>query len=514
MKLSRSFMLGAALALASTPVLANSYLNTNVAFTQQAEMSQADTIVILVPADTQTLDIPGLARNTREQLERAIQVNDFKAGSGALLEVVAPVGSDASRIVLLGVGELDTATRVQNERAGAALITALNSAKAENVVFATQLINSAANPSLKVAQIAHGMDLRGYHFDRYKSDAEPRQTMNLTWTATEQAEGEYNRLLALAEGVFLARELVDSPARDMGPRAFIERVRELEDMGVELTVLSPEQVEEMGMGAMLSVGLGSVDGAWMLAMHWRGSDEQPLALVGKGNTFDTGGYNIKNAAGMRTMKGDMAGGAAVAGAIRALAQQNSSRNVVGVVPLTMNMINEHAAVPGDIFTAGNGKTIEINNTDAEGRLGLADGLWYAETQFNPRAIVDIATLTGAKVGAVGTAYSAIFSDDERMIETLRVAGDNTGELVWQLPMHESYMTTIRSNIADLINGGSPGASAGAMFLREFVEDTPWAHVDMAGNGLVQSASGIHPVGATGYGVRLLVEWVNVYSQGE
>lgn len=514
MKLRRSFLLGAALALASTPALASSYLNTNVAFNQQAEMSQADTIVILVPADTESLDIQGLDRATREQLERAMQVEEFSGRSGALLNVVAPVGSAANRIVLLGVGDLTDATRVDNEKAGAALITALNSAKAQDVVLNTQLINAASNPSLKVAQIAHGMDLRGYHFDRYKSDSEDRNTINLTWTATEQAEGEYNRLAALAQGVFLARELVDVPGSEMAPRAFIERVRVLEDMGVELTILNPDQVKEMGMGAMHSVSLGSVDGSWMLAMHWKGSDDAPVAFVGKGNTFDTGGYNIKNAAGMRNMKTDAAGGAAVAGAIKALAGQNAPINAVGVVPLTKNMINEYAALPGDIFTAGNGKTIEINNTDAEGRMGLADGLWYTEKTFEPQAMVDIATLTGAKVGALGTAYSAVFTDDERMLETLRRAGDNTGELVWHMPMHESYMASVRSNIADLINGGSPGASAGAMFLREFVEDTPWAHVDMAGNALIQSASGINPTGATGYGVRLLVEWANVYTQGE
>lgn len=514
MKFSRSFMLGAALALASTPALANSYLNTNVAFNQQVEMSRADTIVILVPSDTQTLDIQGLDRTTREQLQRAIEAGEFKGRSGAMLNVIAPVGSAAQRIILLGVGDLAAATRVDNEKAGAALITALNSANAQDVVLNTQLINGASNPSLKVAQIAHGMDLRGYHYDRYKSASEERNTINLTWTATEQAEGEYNRLAALAEGVFLARELVDMPGRDMGPRAFIEHVRSLEDMGIELTILNPDQVAEMGMGSMHAVSLGSAEGSWMLAMHWRGSDNAPLALVGKGNTFDTGGYNVKTGGGMRTMKTDAAGGAAVAGAIKALAGQNAPVNVVGVIPLTQNMINENSMLPGDIFTAGNGKTIEINNTDAEGRLGLADGLWYAETTFEPRAIVDIATLTGAKVRALGTTYSAVFTDDARMLETLNRAGENTGEIVWQLPMHESYMATVRSDIADLVNGGSPGASAGAMFLREFVEDTPWAHVDMAGNALVQSASGIHPRGATGYGVRLLVEWVHVYSQGQ
>ncbi|RUO33852.1 leucyl aminopeptidase family protein [Aliidiomarina soli] len=511
MKLARSLMFGAALALTSTPVLADSYLNTSIAFTQQAELEQADTVVVLVPADTERLDVPGLARSTREHLERVMQVSEFDGSVGSVLDVMAPADSQADRIVLLGVGDVTMLSRTDAEKAGASLAAHLADTSADTVVVDTQMINAASNPALLIANIAHGVDLRNYRFDRYRSEPEERPKQNFTWRATEQAEGEYNRLNGLAEGVFLARELINIAPSDSAPMAFIERVRHLEELGVEVTVLGPEQVREMGMGALYGVGQASRDGAHLLAMQWRGSDDAPLALVGKGNTFDTGGINVKSSAGMRSMKTDSAGGAAVVGAIKALAMQNAAVNVVGVVPLTQNMISRDSQVPSDVVTTGSGITVEINNTDAEGRLILSDGLWYARSQFEPRAMVDIATLTGAKVRAIGTEYSAIFSDDERILATLKSAGEAVDELVWQLPMHENYMASIRSDVADLINGGSPGASAGAMFLREFAGDTPWAHIDMAGNAMISSPNGIHPAGATGYGVRLLTEWVYQYS---
>lgn len=507
-----SAALGATMALAPAAAIADSYLSTSSAFNQQAELSQADTIVILLPQDTDRVSVSGMSRATQEHIQRAISAADFKGRSGQILEVTAPAGSDASRVILLGLGDLSSASRSSAERAGASLANHINATNAQNVVIDTQLLNGAENPGLLIAATAHGIDLRNYRYDKFISDADDRPAQTYTWRANEQAEGEYNRLLAVANGVFLARELVNEPPATSSPLGFIEKVRYLADMGVEITVLGPEQVRDMGMGALYGVGQGSNDGAHMLVLHWQGSNDAPLALVGKGNTFDTGGYNIKSAAGMRTMKGDAAGGAAVVGAIKALAGQNAAVNVVGVVPLSQNMISADAILPGDVLVTGSGLTVEVNNTDAEGRLILADGLWYARTQYEPRAMVNIATLTGAKVGAVGTAYSAVFSDHDDVLNTLMASGDTTSEELWRLPMHDSYKTTLSSTVADMINGGSPGASAGAMFLREFAGDTPWAHVDMAGNGIISSASGVNPVGATGYGVRLLTEWVHQYSQ--
>jgi leucyl aminopeptidase len=270
---------------------------------------------------------------------------------------------------------------------------------------------------------------------------------------------------------------------------------------VEVTILTPEQVLEQGMGSLYGVSQGSQHKAHLLVAHWKGSDDQAIALVGKGNTFDTGGYNLKtDSASILQMQTDKAGGAAVVGAIKALAGQRVAVNVVGVVPLSQNAISGEAILPGDVLTAADGTTIEVASTDAEGRLILADGIWYARHHYNPRAIADIATLTGAKTTALGTAYSAIFTNQPEIRDSLSLAGEITQELVWPLPL-DNYSGIINSRIADIRNSGTPGAQAGAIFLQHFAGDTPWA----------DSASGISAAGATGHGVRLLAEWVKLFS---
>lgn len=510
MKLLRCLALGFACVF-TLPALAEDYIHTNFNFSQQ-EVAGVDTLVILVPEDTESLAFAGWSRAASDQVNRAMRTAEFNGAKDAFLEVLAPVELAADRVLLVGVGDLAELKRTDAEKLGAALANRINASKADQVAVNKALLTSAPNASLLVASMAHGVDLRNYRFDKYKSEPDARPSQTYTWVASEQTEQEYKQLAALAKGVFLAREFTNEPGSSAYPEKFVERAMSLADLGIEITVLNPEQIKEMGMGALYGVGRGSQQGPRLLVMHWKGSDDAPIALVGKGNTFDTGGYNLKtNSASIRRMITDLAGGAAVVGAMKALAGQEVPLNVVGVVPLTQNMISGHAQLPGDVVTAGNGKTIEIGNTDAEGRLILADGLWYAKSQFEPRVMIDIATLTGAKVGALGTAYSAVFSDHDELIEQLRVAGDNVDEPVWQLPMHPSYKSSIISDKADYINIGSPGASAGAMLLREFVGEVPWVHIDMAGNAL-GSDQGIHPAGGTGYGVRLLTEWVKGYAE--
>ncbi|MGX5915489.1 leucyl aminopeptidase [Aliidiomarina sp. Khilg15.8] len=511
MKLVRSLVLGVTMAL-SGPVLADSYLQTSFAFTQQAQADQADTLVVLVPGGTEQFNLRGWNTSTRDQVARAVKAAEFDGSKSSLVEVLAPAGLAADRILLLGMGDLSETTRSEAEKAGAALAAHVNKTNASDVLVNTELLNAAANPSLLIASVAHGIDLRNYRFDKYKSEPDARPSQSYTFSASGQAEGEYNRLAALAEGVFIARELTNEPGSGAYPAKFIEQAMSLRDDGIEITVLDPQQVKDMGMGALYGVGKGSPNGPHLLVMQWKGSDDAPIALVGKGNTFDTGGYNIKTSSGsMRRMHTDLAGGAAVVGALKALAGQQAPVNVVGIVPLTQNLISGDAQLPGDVVTTGSGKTIEVANTDAEGRLILADALWYARSQFNPRVMVDIATLTGAKVGAVGTTYSAVFSEDEHLVQQLTAAGETVDERLWRLPIDDEFRSAIDSRIADIKNTGSPGASAGAMLLREFVGDTPWAHIDMAGNALIDSDKGIHPRGGTGYGVRLLTEWVYQYS---
>ncbi|KKO45859.1 peptidase M17 [Arsukibacterium ikkense] len=496
--------------LAITP---QPFLQTKVQFSQSQQ--QADILVLLVPEKSGELNLTQWSRASRTQINRAIQVAEFTGKSGSKLEIIAPVGLDYGRIVLLGVGEPAKLSRAKAEEIGASLSTHVNATSAKRVHVNSQLISDTAlNTSMSTA-LAHGMELRNYRFDRFKSKPEARPAQQYSWQVADVAasQARYQQLHALAQGVFTARELTNLPGSNGYPEAFANYAHEvLAPLGVKVTILGPEQVKALGMGSLYGVSQGSDKKAHLLIAHWPGAEGQPIALVGKGNTFDTGGYNLKTAAAsILRMQTDKAGGAAVVGAIQALAGQQAAVNVVGVVPLSINMISGDAQLPGDVVTAGDGSTIEVGNTDAEGRLILADGIWYAREHLKARAIVDIATLTGAKVGALGSVYSAVFTEHSDIEQTLHQAGELVQERVWRLPL-AGYETITKSRIADRINTGSPGAQAGAIFLKHFAGDTPWAHIDMAGDAFSDSAKGIHPEGANGYGVRLLTEWVQLYQQ--
>jgi leucyl aminopeptidase len=512
MKLFR--VLGVMLAVLLMPVLASAqYLQTTTHFANGG-MAGADSLVVLVPEGSAQLSLAGWSQDTITQVNRALAAAEFTGRARQRAEVLAPAGLAYDRLIALGVGNPAALQRPVAEQMGAMLANHINDTRAAIIDLNTTLISDMPLAATIAASIAHGVDLRNYRFDQLKSapDARPAQTYHWIVGAQADAQQQYNLMRALAEGVFTARELTNLPGSDGYPAAFAEYARQvLEPLGVEVTILTPEQVLAAGMGSLYGVSKGSQHKAHLLIAHWKGSDEQPIALVGKGNTFDTGGYNLKTtASSILQMQGDKSGGAAVVGAIQALAGQQVSINVVGVVPLSQNSISGEAVLPGDVLRAGDGTTIEVASTDAEGRLILADGIWYARDRFNPRVIADIATLTGAKTTALGTDYSAIFSDQEAILATLREAGELTGELVWQLPLGP-YNGIINSRIADIANTGSPGAQAGARFLQHFAGDTPWVHIDMAGQALITSAQGVHPAGATGHGVRLLTEWVKIYA---
>jgi leucyl aminopeptidase len=489
------------------------YVQTTMTASESSQ-GGADTLVLLVPTGTDPVSLPSWAQATTDQVNRALAARDFTGAARQQVEVLAPVGLPFDRLIALGVGEPAQLARAVAEEMGAALGAHINGSKAATIEVNTRLIDDASMNASIASAIAHGVDLRNYRFDRYKSapEARPSQTFNWVVISQSQAEQQYGLLNALAQGVFTARELSNLPGGDGYPAAFAEYARQqLAPLGVEITILGPERVLELGMGSLYDVSQGSQHKAHMLIAHWKGSDNQPIALVGKGNTFDTGGYNLKTtAASILAMTGDKAGAAAVVGAIKALAGQQVAINVVGIMPLSQNSISGEATLPGDVSTAGDGTTIEIASTDAEGRLILADGIWYAREHFNPRVIVDIATLTGAKSTALGSEYSAIFTDREDILNTMRAAGELTQERVWQLPL-DGYGSIINSRVADIRNTGAPGAQAGAIFLQHFAGDTPWAHIDMAGQAIVESARGIYTPGATGHGVRLLTEWVKIYA---
>lgn len=489
------------------------YIQTTMTATESSQ-GGADTLVLLVPSGTSPVSLPDWAQATTDQVNRALAARDFTGSARQQVEVLAPVGLPFDRLIAVGVGAPSDLARHVAEEIGAALSVHINASKATSIEVNTRLITDPALNASIAAAVAHGVDLRNYRFDRYKSapEARPSQTYNWVVISQNQAQQQYGLLSALAHGVFTARELTNLTGGDGYPAAFAEYARErLAPLGVEVTILGPEQVLELGMGSLYDVSQGSQHKAHLLVAHWRGSNDQPIALVGKGNTFDTGGYNLKTtAASILTMQTDKAGGASVVGAIMALAGQQVPINVVGVVPLSQNAISGEATLPGDVSTAGDGTTIEIASTDAEGRLILADGIWYARTTFNPRVIADIATLTGAKSTALGSEYAAIFSDHDDIVSTMKTAGNLTQERVWQMPL-DGYGSIVSSRIADIKNTGTPGAQAGAIFLQHFAADTPWVHIDMAGQAISESASGINPPGATGYGVRLLTEWVKIYA---
>lgn len=497
-------------ALAVTP---QPFLKTQVQFKQSQQ--QADTLVVLVPENITDLNIAKWSNASRSHISRAMQVAEFTGKSGTKLEIIAPVGLGFGRVVLLGVGKPAELSRAKAEELGAMLSNQVNATKAKTVHVNSQLISDTALNTTISAALAHGMELRNYRFDRFKSKpaARPDQQYSLQVADVKATEARYQQLHALAQGVFTARELTNLPGSSGYPEAFANYAREvLEPLGVKVTILSPEQVKALGMGSLYGVSQGSYNKSHLLIAHWQGAPGQPIALVGKGNTYDTGGYNLKTtSSSIIRMHTDKAGAAAVVGAVQALAGQKAAVNVVAVAPLSINLISRDSQLPGDVVTAGDGSTIEIGSTDAEGRLILADGIWYAREHLKARAIVDIATLTGSKVGALGTGYSAVFTQDSTIEQTLRQAGELVQERVWPLPL-TGYDDITKSRIADRINTGSPGAQAGAIFLEHFAADTPWAHVDMAGDAFSATAKGIHPEGSNGYGVRLLTEWVQLYQQ--
>ncbi len=316
----------------------------------------------------------------------------------------------------------------------------------------------------------------------------------------------------VADGVEFARDLVTEPGNVIYPESYAEKIKELSSLGVDVEILDEDDMEELGMGALLGVGQGSACESHLVIMRWDGSEnltEPPVAFVGKGVTFDTGGISLKPGSGMEDMKFDMGGSAAVVGAMKALAGRNAKVNVVGVVGLVENMPSSTAQRPGDVVTSMSGQTIEIINTDAEGRLVLADALWYTQDRFKPKVMLDLATLTGAIMVALGQEYAGIFSNNDELSEKLTEAGRQVDEPVWRMPMSKAYDKQINSKIADMKNMGGKyaGSIAAAQFLQRYVNDVPWVHIDIAGTAWKTETSDIADRGATGYGVRLLDQLV-------
>ncbi|HUE80169.1 MAG TPA: leucyl aminopeptidase [Sphingomicrobium sp.] len=448
----------------------------------------------------------------RQSVARALAAAefDFERDSVLTLRGIGPW----SKIVVVGTGSAPFEARFVQDIGG----TAAQQTSGDNgpVTILTRTFPNAADSGFNLAV---GAGLGGYRFDRYKSvdPAKPRSADRdapLTIVTDDPgAEARYRlQGASLADSIALARDLISEPANVIYPETFVDRVREaFGGVGnATISVLDVPAMERLGMGSILSVGRGSARPPRMLIVEYRGGSGAPVALVGKGITFDTGGISIKPGTGMWAMKGDMAGAAAVVATALSLARSRAPVNVVAIAALAENMPGPTASRPGDIVKAMNGKTIEILNTDAEGRLVLADAVAYAERQFRPSAIVDVATLTGAVVGALGDEYAGILTRNDSLSEQLIKAGQQTDEELWRLPLHPNYADDMKSDVADIKNvveGGGPGAGLGGHFIGEFVTSTPWAHLDIAGVFMVKEDRPTAPKGPAAFGVRLLDRFV-------
>ncbi len=366
----------------------------------------------------------------------------------------------------------------------------------------------------EAADLALGLKLRGYVFDRYKTKREEgegaalRPEITIAVKAPDAAAEQFERRKALAEGVTIARDLVNEPANVLGPVEFAERAAEVADLGVEVEVLDAEAMDALKMHALLGVAQGSVRPARMVIMQWFGAEnrrQKPVAFIGKGVVFDTGGISMKPAKGMEDMKGDMAGRACVTGLMHALAARKAPVNALGVIGLVENMPDGNAQRPGDIVRSMSGQTIEVINTDAEGRLVLADALWYVQERFKPKMMVNLCTLTGAIMVALGKEYAGLFSNNDRLATWLEEAGAATSEKLWRMPLDPAYDKEIDTKNADMKNVGGPygGACSAAAFLKRFVGDVPWAHLDIAGTAMGSNRSDTNDGWSNGFGVRLL-----------
>ena len=434
-------------------------------------------------------------------LSKAIAASRFDGEAKTTLEVVAPSGLDADRVLLVGSGEEPDARLAED--IGGAVYTALAKSGSESAFICWPGTGSAA--------VGLGAALAAYRFDKYRtqlqdSDKPTLAEITIASPDADAARKSYEEDGArIVEAVAFARDFVSEPGNVLYPETYAEGLRDLEAVGVSVEVFDQAALEELKMATLLGVAQGSAREARVVVMRWPGADGPPMALVGKGVTFDTGGISIKPSGGMEEMKWDMGGSAAVVGAMRAIAGRKAAANVVGIVGLVENMPSSTAQRPGDVVTSYSGQTVEVINTDAEGRLVLADLLAYVIERFEPRAVIDLATLTGAMVMALAHEYAGMFSNDDVLAESLMAAGEAVDEKLWRFPLHDVYDKMLESHIADMKNIGprEAGAITAAQFLKRFVGQTSWAHLDIAGTAWTDKARPTVPKGATGYGVRLL-----------
>ena len=495
-------------------------------FTSDDSTEQSALVVGVMEGNTLTPFAEILDEKMNGTIKRALSSTRFKGKTGEVITFLAPQGINHSHLILVGLGTMSKQSEKHLQDIGGAVYAEL---KNQNLEDASLHLKSIAFGTLteaeSAAHIAYGLSLRAWHFDKYytvdsKKPKHPLKSVTLITSHHGEAETLFQSLQKIAEGVFLTRTLVSEPPNVIYPESMAESIKEnLEPLGVKVEILGREEMQKLGMGALLGVGQGSIREQKMVVMQWNGAhhDDQPVAFIGKGVTFDTGGISIKPAQGMEDMKYDMAGAGAVVGLMKALAGRKAKVNAVGVVGLVENMPSGSAIRPSDILTSLSGQTIEVLNTDAEGRLVLCDALWYTQDRFKPKFMINLATLTGAIVIALGDQFAGLFSNNDELSSRLSEVGEKTGERVWRFPLDDSYDRDIDSSIADMkniSNGRKAGSITAAQFLQRFVNKTPWAHLDIAGMAWADKSLPTIEKGATGYGVRLLDALVSQYYESK
>lgn len=460
--------------------------------------------------DRKSLGSLGDAQGT---VAAALDRQRFEGDASSVSEQFFDENGSVRRLLVVGVGAGSTATEAAEKIGGTAAARLLTSGEQQAVIDVSGLDYDADT----AARIGLSAALRSWRHDRYRTKLKEKQKPTLKEVVIvgggEGAEQRYrSRWAPVVEGVSLTRELVTEPANVIYPESFVERVRAaIDGSGLEVEVLDRSQMEKLGMGALLGVAQGSIREARLMILKWNGDGQgQPTAFVGKGVTFDTGGISIKPAQGMEAMKWDMGGAGAVVGAMKSIALRKAKANIVGICGLVENMPGGNAQRPGDVVTTMSGQTVEVINTDAEGRLVLADAIAYVQRTYKPETIIDLATLTGAILISLGHEWAGLFSNDEDLATRLLTAAGESGDKLWRMPLAESFDRLIDSPIADMKNVGprEGGSITAAQFIQRFVENgVKWAHIDMAGKAWSDKASSVHEKGATGFGVRLLDQYV-------
>ncbi len=491
-----------------------------VSFVKHGLPASGTVVVGVLAKSTLTKAAQALDRKTGGAIRRAIRASRFEGNKGQSLSLLAPAGTKLDRILLVGFGKPDEITETEMENLGGRIYAETQREKSGSVVVAVDAVGGASLKAWEMAaRMGYGARLRSYRFDKYRTKEKASDKPNLRTIAFQSdkfdiARKAYAHFDRIADGVFFTRDLVSEPANILYPEVLAKKAKELEKLGVKVEILGEAQMKRLGMGSLLGVGQGSIRESKLVVMQYNGKGaagrgEAPIAFLGKGVTFDTGGISIKPAGGMEDMKWDMGGAGVVVGLMMALAGRKAKVNVVGIIGCVENMPGGNAQRPGDIVTSMSGQTIEVINTDAEGRLVLADALWYCKERFKPKFMINLATLTGAIIVSLGAQYAGLFSNDDTLSERLTSSGLKVGEKLWRMPMGAEYDKELNTDGADMKNiGGRGGGSIiAAQFLQRFVDKTPWAHLDIAGVTWSKGDAPTVPKGGTAFGVRLLEQFV-------